>query len=108
MRCRPYKPLSPYVGEVGEVIIECVTVRSSKFVNGIYKLYGSTRAYTNLQIKFIDLYGRCIYTEYSGKKVNIVNLKAGDSIRIKAIVKSHRKINGVRATVISHVKNISG
>ena len=74
MRCRPYKP-SPYIGEVGEVVIECVTVRSSKFVNGTYKLYGSTRAYTNLQIKFIDLYGRCIYTEYSGKLEILSELK---------------------------------
>ena len=59
------------------------------------------------QIKLIDNEKRHIVTNYTGKRANILKLKAGDYIKIEAIVKSHEEIDGIPVTLVSHIKNLS-
>ncbi len=107
MRCLERKP-SFHEVDVGEKVVRYVTVLSTESITYVKRFGNWSRSdITRFQIKLIDNEKRHIVTNYTGKRANILKLKAGDYIKIEAIVKSHEEIDGIPVTLVSHIKNLS-
>ena len=87
------KPVSNYVGTVGDKITKDVEVIGSKYVNGYY---GSS-----LLVKMVDDDGNTLTTFYSGHKFEP---EVGDKLTITGTVKDHKKFKGWKSTMLTRVK----
>ena len=87
------KPVSNYVGTVGDKITKDVEVTGSKYVNGYY---GSS-----LLVRMVDDDGNTLTTFYSGHRFEP---EVGDKLTITGTIKDHKEFKGWKSTMLTRVK----